>query len=202
MGLNQHRWKASLVDEHASKALDGVADWLNWAWKEDMKSPKSYPLNTDYAFSEIRSRVKQRALGKVKRIRTLPAPPPPPKQLSELVFEGTIKSIYEEQNDGTYQDALKQASLGTTHAYRVWRKIWRAMDAAYQVNYFGVELAPVPRVHFLHRNLLEIARLVGLADLTHNGVVEFLDDVCPCGRSHKSEAVRKLRNRWTHRKTK
>ena len=164
-----------------------------------MQSPKSYPVNTDYAFCEIKRQITDSFRSKsaiVKRIVKLPPPPPPPRCLSELVDERTIMTLYEEQNDGSYRDALRQAASGNKKSYLVWRKIWRAVDAAYQVGCYGIELAPLPRVHFLHRNILEIANLAGLGIMTHEGMAEFFADTCPCGKEHKCEAIRKLRRRW------
>jgi hypothetical protein len=42
---------------------------------------------------------------------------------------------------------------------------------------------------------LELVKLADLNALTHPGIVEFLDDLCPCGENHTQEAVRKLRTR-------
>jgi hypothetical protein len=77
------------------------------------------------------------------------------------------------------------------------RKITRALDLAYLIIYQGIEQAPKPRVHFLHRSLLDIADSAHLRDLTPEGIVEFFDDVCPCGVKHRQDAIRKLRKRRT-----
>jgi hypothetical protein len=192
---NQHRWKMSLVgSDH--RALDGAAGTLAWTWKMDIKSPKSYPLNTDYAFCQIKERIRDGqhpSLPPTERMRSkLPPPPPPPKRLSELIHERTIRAVYEDQNAGRYGDALK---LAARQNYPAFRRILNAIGQAYLIDYFGPDAAPRPRVHFLHRNLLEIADLLGLSDLKHDGIVEFLDDMCPCRKTHQPDAIRKLRKR-------
>ena len=119
--------------------------------------------------------------------------------------EKTIKAVYEQQNDGSYEGALKVAASGERNGTSAWRKIWLAANAAYLIRFYGIEFIPRPRVQFLHRRLLEIADATGtneVADdsinkLTHAGIAEFLDDLCPCGKKHKAETIRKLRKRWT-----
>jgi hypothetical protein len=192
---NQHRWKKSL-DENNHRALEGAAETLVWAWKTDMETPKSYPLNTNYAFSQLKKRI--RDIHHPSRSRTerklskLPPPPPPPKRFSELIDEKTIRAVYEDQNTGRYGDALKLAARGDHAAFR---RILNDIGQAYLIDYFGLDATPKPRVHFLHRNLLEIADLLDLGDLNHAGIVEFLDDLCPCRRTHRIDAIRKLRKR-------
>jgi hypothetical protein len=51
------------------------------------------------------------------------------------------------------------------------------------------------RVHFLPRELLDIVKLLKLNDLTSEGLVDFFDDLCPCGKKHHAEAIRKLGKR-------
>jgi hypothetical protein len=197
VGRNLHRWKLSLNDEHLLRVLEEAARTLEWAWKTDMQDRKSYPANTDHALCGIKEQIKRRLdppkMGQENS--SIKPPLPPPTCLSELVSEGTIESVYEQQNDENYKDALKQAALWNDGDLLVWRKIWRAIDAAYQIDRYGYQLAPKPRVHFLHRNLLEIANMTGIAELTHSGIVEFLDDTCPCGKTHKTDALRKLKDR-------
>jgi len=125
----------------------------------------------------------------------LPKPPPPPTSLSELLDENVIKSLYEDQNNGSYEDALKIAWGNDKKAYRTFRKLLRAMESAYEISSYGWQAIPKPKVQFLHRNLLDIAALAELNELTHQGLAEFLDDVCPCGERHSAEAIRKLRTR-------
>jgi hypothetical protein len=191
---NKHRWKMSL-NESSQQALEGDAETLAWTWKRDMESPKSYPINTDYAFWQIKQRIRNSKLSRPQteqKLSGLPPPPPPPKQFSKLVYEGTICAAYEDQNAGRYIDALKQAALGDHAAFH---KILNAIDRAYLIEHFGLDAAPKPRNHFLHRNLLEIADLLGVSDMKHEGILEFLDDLCPCGKMHRPDAIRKLRKR-------
>jgi len=193
---NQHRWKMSL-DENNHRALQGAAETLAWTWKADMKTPKSYPLNTEDAFSRIKERIRDSqhpSRSRTERkLSKLPPPPPPPKRLSELIHERTVSAVYEDQNAGRYRDALKSAARGD---YAAFRKILNAIGQAHDIDYFGPGVAPKPRIHFLHRNLIEIADLLGLSDLKHEGIVEFMDDLCPCRRTHRPDAIRKLRKRW------
>jgi hypothetical protein len=180
--------------------LNQSAQRLKWAWDTDKKYPKSYPLNTDFAFTEIHRQLSagSRDSSQIQQqFRELPSPPPPPKSLSEIVHEKTIKAVYEQQNDGKYEDALKLAASGEREGAIAWRKILHAVNATYLIHTYGDEFIPRPRVQFLHRNLLEIADVVEMNDQTHEGIVEFLDDLCPCGERHEAETIRKLRRRWT-----
>lgn len=198
MGKNQHRWK-NWVDDRFRSVLEEAAKALEWAWKLDKESPRSYPLNTWYLFIRIEEQLEEQPQDQPEVHKTikLPSPPPPPKRLSELVDERAIGAVYEEQNDGTYKEALRLAASEDEKAPLAWRKILHAVDAAYLIARYGEQAAPKPRLHFLHRELLKIAALADMNDLSHEGIVEFLDDLCPCGKKHKSEAIRKLRRRLT-----
>jgi hypothetical protein len=199
VATNQHRWKLS-VNGAARPVLEDLARSLKWAWETDNKDPKSYPINTHSVFAEIKTQLSEisRAKLQVKSQTPKPLPAPSvPRCLSDLVAERTIKAVYEDQNDGSYHAALKLAAYDHRKGASAWRKILLAVDAAYRIGVYGVEFIPRPRVHFLHRNLLKIADVVGMDDLTHEGMVEFLDDLCPCGEKHKAETIRKLRKRWT-----
>ena len=63
---------------------------------------------------------------------------------------------------------------------------------AYMAAFYGMDL-PRPKVKLLHRGLLEIAKQLIIDE--PDGIVEFLDDVCPCGKKHSIEALKKLRDR-------
>lgn len=193
----QHFWKNNL-DDRLKAVFEDAKAHLKWAWKVDCKHPKSYPVNTLHALGEIMQKVtnptyepKRVTLQELKLQR-------PPKRLLELVDEMDIKGIYEDQNTGSYEEAIRAAyGFGGS---RTWRKILRAIDAAYFFR-LGDELAPRPRVHFLHRKLLEIANAEPLKGLTVDGLSEFLDDLCPCGKKHKPDAIRKLRGRVVGHRT-
>jgi hypothetical protein len=204
---NQHRWKDA-VSEDALRVLEDSAKRLKWAWAFDKKDPKLFPINTDYVFAEIEEQLSKASQGKSRirpQPRRLPTLSRPPKSFSALVDEKTIKAVYEQQNNGSYEGALKLAASGERKGTSAWRKIWLAANDAYLIRFYGIEFIPRPRVQFLHRRLLEIADATGsneLADeginkLTHAGIAEFLDDLCPCGKKHKAETIRKLRRRWT-----
>jgi len=191
---NQHRWRQSLSDE-ACRVIDEGAEALAWAWKTDMRDPKSYPMNTSAIFSELVERMEQIRNGDMPQSRQGPIDLSryrfsPPNRFSELINEKTIKAIYEDQNADSYQDALQRAALGDERAFR---KIMRAIDLAFFTNLAG--WPPKPRNQFLHRNLLKFGELAGVGDLTPEGMVEFFDDVCPCGEKHKNDAIRKLKKR-------
>jgi hypothetical protein len=160
-----------------------------------MKHAGSYPVNSSYAFAEINERIKKRqrrGAPEVERRGVALRRRRPPECFSELVDDRVIRAVFEDQNAGSYSEALKCAASGHKSAHRAFRKILNAVESAYLIDYFGNEFAPKPRVLFLHRNLLEIADLLQLSVLRPAGIMEFLDDLCPCGRKHKSDATRKL----------
>ena len=190
---DQHRWKDWIDDRRVRDVLEDATGGLAWAWNLDKKSPKTFPVNTWYQFVQIDERLKNKTIAR-KGIKA-PPPPPPPKKLSDLVDDATIRAAYEDQNEGSYENALVQARGGFGAGYRALRKIIRALDLAYLIIYQGIEQAPKPRVHFLHRSLLELVDSLQLRHLTHEGIVEFFDDVCPCGVKHRTDAIRKLRKR-------
>ncbi|SPE32803.1 hypothetical protein SBA2_700004 [Acidobacteriia bacterium SbA2] len=200
VGKNQHRWKNSL-DDDMCRVLEDAAGRLEWTWEVDKKDPKSYPVNTINAFYEIRGWMEDCKRGERpevehKGLRLHKSRPP--KRFSELVDDSFIKIVYEDQNAGSYSDALRCAASGDRSAGRTFRKILNAVKGAYFIVHYGEHAAPKPRVHFLHRNLLEIADELQLSDLTPEGMAEFLNDLCPCGKNHKPDAIRKLRRRTVH----
>lgn len=201
VGNNQHRWK-SFLGEDICGVLDYAAARLAWAWKVDMKYPRSFPMNTSYAFDEIEAWIRECQRGgepKVER-RGLPLPRSrTPKRFSDLVDDRLIRAVFEDQNVGSYNDALKLADSGDKAAHFTFRNILKAVTPAYLISHFGDDFIPKPRVHFLHRRLLELATSLDRADLTHDGIVEFLDDLCPCGKRHTADAIRKLRKRAARR---
>jgi hypothetical protein len=192
MSGNRRRWKDWVENQQTVELLKQAAIQLKRTWERDSHDPERYPVDTDYLFCQIRGilqgkseRESPKILFRVK-----------PRRFSDLAPETAIKGVYENQNTGRYEEALKKAWQGPEReAWAAFQKILRAVERAYLASYYGVELLPAPRVHFLHRNLLEIADLARLNDLTYEGLAEFLDDLCPCGRKHTKEAVRKLRKR-------
>jgi hypothetical protein len=190
---NRHRWKTWITDRRVRQVLEEGAKGLQWAWRLDRKSPKRFPVNTWYLFIQIDEQLRNAPVARTGI--KIPPPPPPPEELSDLLKERTIKAAYQDQHDGSYEDALKQAARGQDEGYLAWRKIMRALDLAYVIIYQGLDFAPAPRVHFLHRKLLEVADSEHLCDLNFEGIAEFFDDVCPCGKKHQPDAIRKLRKR-------
>ena len=63
---NLHRWKFAL-DERLRGVLEEAVRTLQWAWKTDMKYRTSYPMNTNYAFGEIKREIKQGSKPRVER---------------------------------------------------------------------------------------------------------------------------------------
>lgn len=70
-----------------------------------------------------------------------------------------------------------------------------AAEFSFLFGVYGDSFMPVPKVQFLHRQLLDIATLLRLDALTNKGLEEFFEDVCPCGKKHNAETIRKLRKR-------
>lgn len=69
----------------------------------------------------------------------------------------------------------------------------KCLTPAYRIK-FGGDDGPKPKVHFLHRELLGIAKSVE-PGLNKEGLADFLDYICPCGQKHNAEAIRKLGKR-------
>lgn len=180
--------------------LEKAALRLKRAWNTDQQNPKSYPMNTSWILGQIKEALEDKHRvptgGKLLRV------PRTPKNLSDLVEDELISVVYEDHNQGTYEDALSHAAHGFRGSQKWWRKILRAVETAYFIEYFGAEFAPMPKVHFLHRNLLKLLESEPLRGLTREGILEFLDDMCPCGKKHTLEAIRKLEERRTKHKRK
>lgn len=196
VGKNQHRWKMWVTSSEICRLLDEGAETLKWAWAIDKQDSKSYPQNTGNAIYQLKEQIQDFLSPKkqpiVRKRSKLIIPPPAPKCFAELVEDRSIMFVYEDQNSDTYAHALQRAGRGDRSAFR---KILRAIEHVFVIDRVGLEAAPVPKVQFLHRRLLEIAKLAGLNELTDEGFLEFLDDICPCEKGHGSDAIRKLRKR-------
>jgi hypothetical protein len=193
--VNEHRWKKSL-DVRIVGVLEEAAEQLRISWKFDGEYPNSYPLNTDHVLSETMARLTNEArvahsLNVLRKSRV------PVKSLYDLIDESTVRRLYEQQHSGGYSQALRQASEGYGSGLAAWKRIVACLVPGYLLAFEGTDGIPKPRVHFLHRSLLEIAKSLELNHLTKEGMGEFLDDVCPCGKKHNAEAIRKLRKRVT-----
>lgn len=193
--VNRHAWRNWIDDRRALPIFDDYAELLGWAWERDQKSPKSFPLNTDNTFADLKAALKELKSGPFKGKRGLPAPPPPPETFAELIDERVLAAVYEDQNTGSYKDALKKAAKLSDGGFRTFHKLLRAFEAAYLVCYSGDHATPKPKVNFLHRRLLEITELEILQGLTLSGLVGFFNDMCPCGKKHRVDAIRKLKSR-------
>jgi hypothetical protein len=201
---NQHRWRQWLTDDHKLNVIDGAKERLTWAWETDRDGSWSYPVHTDQAFFEIKEEINnvhptsqpqlQRKPRKLRLKRTV-------KSFSELISDKTIEIVYESHNSGNYKDALNCAVFGQDRAARLtFRRLLKAAETAFEIDQIGIERFPKPRIHLLHRRLLELADQLGLSHLTHAGILEFLNDLCPCRSRHTMEAIRKLRKRSGSRK--
>jgi hypothetical protein len=129
---NRHCWKQS-VSVHAMNVLEAFAKHLKRAWETDKEYPKSYPVNTGSVCFQINKRLAQGSRGgsQIKPPRkTIPPVPSPPERFSDLVDEKIIRTVFEQQNDGSYDYALKLAACGDTNGTSAWRKILLAVNAS------------------------------------------------------------------------
>ena len=196
---NQHRWLLSVRDRDPDtkivKALKAFKEDLKRAWMVDKEDPESFPINTGEAFFEIRKQLVKQPLDASRlHLDLMPPLPSPPEQFLDLVDESEIETVFEQQNEESYKNALKLAMSGGRRGELIWRKILLAVDHAHFIKLHGPQVIPKPRIQFLHRELLKMTEPLGINDLTHEGIAEFLDDMCPCGIKHKSGTIRKLRN--------
>jgi hypothetical protein len=105
-----------------------------------------------------------------------------------------VQVVYEERSAESYAHALDRASHGSRKALQ---SILFAVEMAWLLDHVGAQAIPPPRIQFLHIKLIRIARLLTSERLTHKGIVDFLEDLCPCGKPHRIDAIRKLRTRWS-----
>lgn len=192
--MNPHRW-TEWVSKHAKDVLKAYANHLKKAWAEDKKDPRSFPLNTGELLFELEKRLTQGPENEGTQEWQLSRPSP--RRLSDLVDEKLVKIVFEQQNTDSYERALWLAAFGGKRRNLAWRKISLAVNAAYLIKVDGLHAIPRPRVDYLHRELLKMAEQLKISKLTHAGIAEFLDDICPCGIKHRPGTVRKLRNRWS-----
>jgi hypothetical protein len=188
---NQHSWKKWL-SPRVVKVLEEASVRLEVSWKFDSEYPDDYPISTDHALSETRAQLQNKA-PVVHSLKELRKSRVPAKSLYDLVDDETVRILYEQQYADSYSRAVTQASKGFGAGLAVWRKIMKCLTPAYLIK-FGGDDGPKPKVHFLHRELLGIAKSVE-PGLREEGLAEFLDDICPCGKKHKPESIRKFGER-------
>lgn len=189
----QHRWKEWL-DERSITIIEGFAEDVKPAWKADSKYPRSYPRATEYVFSETILDLRGRNVALKKRRRLPHGTPPPVKCFADLFYEPHIRWIYEDRHADSYDVALKTADLRRGGASsKALYKLMKAAETAFHVSMGGE--VPAPRNSFLHREFLELAKVLDLHKHRNAALAEFLEDLCPCGKAHKPEAIRKLRKR-------
>jgi len=201
--MGRHRWVELLeVTEDGNKTLKillKVTNRLKNASKWDRKDPDDYPINTYWALAEIENSLSKQLLvkGSLRYYKNARKP----RRLADLVEDGAIASVWEDQNSGTFADALRQAAVidddNAKQCWKVFQSIIRAMESAYLSEFLGWEFLRKPRVNILHTGLNRIAIAGGLKDQTRQGFAEFLDDLCPCGIKDHSGAVRQLSRRST-----
>ena len=194
--MSRHAWAKWVESDEVRRLLWNSKERLKVAWETDQKHPKDYPINTSFALAEIRENMTKS--GGTRSIRHLPDSKTP-KSLPELISERTVKTIWEENHSGRFEDAIAQAAIAdykeSDKRWKVFQGIIRAMEAAYLAEYWGLELLAKPKVNTLHKGLDEIAKAAGIEDQVEKGFAEFLDDLCPCGLKKHREAVRKLSSR-------
>jgi hypothetical protein len=177
------------------KVLTDAAPVLRYAWERDQKNRTKYPVDTwanfYVLFDALDLRTRKRSGRGIRLSQLLPGA----QTLSGLLDETVIKTVYEENNAGSYENSLNDARQEYGKGKKTWKKIHKALATTYTVMYEGLEYAPKPRNDFLHSNLLKVAELAGLGDLNNAGLAEFFDDTCPCRKRHTSEAIRKIRER-------
>jgi len=173
--------------------MEEAKEDLRFAWETDKKYSKSFPVNTDdVLFQTLRRLVRRGSEQREPVKRPLPKSDPPAKRLFDLINEKIVRTLYEQQNADSYKQVLREASQGGRYGSTAFHKILRCLMPAYMIEFYGMDL-PRPKIHILHRGLLGIAEQLIIEET--DGIVEFLDDVGPCGKTHSNEALRKLMDR-------
>lgn len=189
--MSEPRWIGLVEPPEAWPYLLKAKKSLQTAWVWDKEDSKRYPINTLCALAQIQTDLSAPKAPKRVRLRILKKP----TTFAELVPEKLIKALWEEQHSGTYHAALERAAPADFEKWdeslKAFQSIVRAIEAAYRVNFLGIELLPKPKVNILHQRLQQIAILIGLEGLTRSGFAEFLDRLCPCGLLDHKGAVRK-----------
>lgn len=198
MDQSQTHWEEWIGDERICALFWQAGRNLKFAWNLDQKDPDIFPFNTSEVFSKLLRDLRNKPPGNA--IESLPEPPLGPECLTDLVDEKTIRAVYEYQNRGSYKGALIEAARGGEKGPSVWRKILNAVDRAYEIDHYGAGFAPMPKVHFLHNKLLGLAMCEPLKGLSDSGIAEFFNSICPCGKTHRKDAIRKLRERQNSRR--
>ena len=195
--MSLHAWEKWIESDATRKLLWDARVWLRTAWGWDQKYPKTYPMNTSYAISQILDELSKRP--RIKDARVLLPKPRPPKSLAELIPEGLVRTIWDEHHSRSFDVAIeKAAGFGCKPnevSWKIFSQILRTMQIAYNVSRFGDDLLPKPKISILHKGLEKIAGAADLGGQDEGGFAEFLDDLCPCGLKRHREAVRKLRSR-------
>jgi hypothetical protein len=194
--MSRHPWEELIEFESHRQLLWQSKSQLEIAWKRDKMFGNQYPINTHHVIAELKRKLsKRRPGGQVWRMLIHKAP----NRLAELVPEKLIKSVWQNQHEGSFLSAIRRAADGGTvndpkQGWKAFQEIIRAVETAYLVGQLGFEFLPRPKVSILHRGLDQVERTADLG-LTEEGFAGFLDDLCPCGRRNHGGAVRKLSSR-------
>jgi len=86
--------------------------------------------------------------------------------------------------------ALEKESRGDLKAHK---QIVRAKDEFWQLGH-GLRVAPF-KVNETHSDLIEVGLNLGLGSLTAEELADCFDYLCPCGKEHDADALKKQRGR-------
>ena len=125
------------------------------AWVRDQKHPKNLSLNTSFALAEILGSVTKR-----KTMRSTWASPFAQTQRTwaELVSERTVKNIWEENHNGSYENAITQAVptelQGSRQKLEGFSRDHQGDGGGLSSGVLGaLEFLAMPKVNILHKRL-------------------------------------------------
>jgi hypothetical protein len=109
--------------------------------------------------------------------------------------------MWSDNHSGAFEDAIRESipdnweDSELRKSRKAFKGILHAVEGAYAVSVYGVEVLPKPKASILHRGLRKIAEAAGLGEQTNVGIAEFFDDLCPCGIRNHKQALQKLSDR-------
>lgn len=86
--------------------------------------------------------------------------------------------------------ALQRERAGELDAHE---HLARARDEFWKKGH-GYRVPPF-KVHEIHSDLIELGLGLGLADLSNEELADCFESICPCGKEHSADAMKKQRNR-------
>jgi hypothetical protein len=193
MGLRP--WEELLCSSETAQLLWEAKKLLKTSWAYDCRDPKHYPINTSYAFAQIKQTLTNKPHDRSAKIELRKWGRP--RTLAELIPEISIKAVWEDYNIGSFREAIELAAKvdNVKQSWKAFQTIIRAMETAYIGRFIGPEVLAKPKVNILHTGLDQIAQAAGLEMQTEKGFSGFLDDICPCGLNNHRGAIRKLLRR-------